>query len=145
MSNDADTRTVVQNFLGSLGEGDPERTAAIFAEEVDWQLDWPAEGHPAVPWIRPRSTRADAADHFRSLATFHVPEKNQSEVTGIVVDGADAVILAVIRQTVAQTGVAYTARCAIHITVEGGLISRYHVYEDSLSVAEALTGARLGR
>ena len=32
------------------------------------------------------------------------------------------------------------ARCALHLTVDGGLITRYHVYEDSLTVARAFTG-----
>jgi ketosteroid isomerase-like protein len=112
--------------------------AALFAETVDWRLDWPEEGHPAVPWIRPRSTREEAAAHFRELRAHHVPEKDASEVHQILVDGADAVVLATIVQTVRATGREYTARCALHLTIEDGLITRYHVYEDSLSVVNAL-------
>jgi len=59
----------------AAAQGDPGRIAELFADTVDWQLDWPAAGHPAVPWIRQRSTRADVADHFRMLNEFHVPEK----------------------------------------------------------------------
>ncbi|MEV6444686.1 hypothetical protein [Amycolatopsis sp. NPDC051716] len=33
-----------------------------------------------------------------------------------------------------------TARCALHLTVEHGVITRYHVYEDSLTVLQAFTG-----
>ncbi|MYV59999.1 ketosteroid isomerase, partial [Streptomyces sp. SID4931] len=32
---------------------------------------------------------------------------------------------------------AYQARFALHLTVEDGLVTRHHVYEDSLAVAQA--------
>jgi ketosteroid isomerase-like protein len=132
------TRTVVGEFLARLGAGDPERIAELFAEPVDWWVDWPAEGHPGVPWIRPRSSRADVADHFRALAEFHLPGREAAaEPMTVLVDGADAVVLGEIRQTARATGRAYTAGCALRLTVENGLITRYHVYEDSLSVARA--------
>ncbi|MGP4015577.1 nuclear transport factor 2 family protein [Saccharopolyspora sp. 5N708] len=134
------TRAVVRDFLHRLAEGDPDRIADLFAEHVDWQLDWPTGGHPAVPWIRPRSTRADVADHFRAIAASHIPEQSAGSASRILVEGADAVVLGDIRQTVKATGKPYTALCALHLTVEAGLITRYAVYEDSLTVAGALTG-----
>ncbi|WP_409492192.1 nuclear transport factor 2 family protein [Amycolatopsis sp. cmx-11-12] len=140
---EAATRAVVTEFLARLAEGKPEQIAELFADAVDWQLDWPAEGHPAVPWIRPRSTRAEVADHFRALDTFHVPEKRGGVAPRILVDGPDAVVLGEIRQTVKATGSAYIARCALHLTIDNGLIARYHVYEDSLTVAQALSGSDL--
>ncbi|MFF2083351.1 nuclear transport factor 2 family protein [Nocardia sp. NPDC058176] len=136
---DAGTRAVVAEFLSRLTEGDPNRIADLFADPVDWQLDWPDAGHPAVPWIRQRSTRPDVADHFRALNDFHIPEKRGGATPTILVDGPDAVVLGDIRQTVKATGRAYSARCALHLTVEDGVITRYHVYEDSLTVAQALT------
>ncbi|MCP2170161.1 nuclear transport factor 2 family protein [Goodfellowiella coeruleoviolacea] len=136
----ASTRAVVADFLGRLSEGHPERIAELFADTVDWRLGWPAEGHPAVPWIRPRSTRADVADHFRALNAFHVPQRPDGVAPRVLVEGPDAVVLGDIRQTVRASGRAYTARCALHLTVEAGVITRYHVYEDSLTVAQALTG-----
>lgn len=134
----AGTRAAVTEFLHRLAEGDPDRIAELFAETVDWQLDWPAEGHPAVPWVRPRSTRADVADHFRTLNAFHVPEKRGGATPRVLVEGADAVVLGDIRQTVRATGRSYAAKCAVHLTVDDGLITRFHVYEDSLTVAQAL-------
>ena len=133
------TRAVATEFLNRLTDGEPDQIAELFADTVDWQLDWPLEGHPAVPWIRQRSTRADVADHFRTLNDFHVPEKRGGITPKILIDGTDAVILGEIRQTVKATGRAYAARCALHLTIEGGVITRYHVYEDSLTVAQALT------
>ncbi|MFD3592490.1 nuclear transport factor 2 family protein [Nocardia sp. NPDC058640] len=134
---DSDARAVVTEFLHRLAQADPNRIAELFAENVDWQLDWPDAGHPAVPWIRQRSTRADVADHFRALHDFHVPGQGGGTITKILVDGPDAVVLGEINQTVRATGKKYTARCALHFTVESGVITRYHVYEDSLTVAQA--------
>ncbi|MFJ8916415.1 nuclear transport factor 2 family protein [Amycolatopsis sp. NPDC102389] len=139
----AATRAVVTEFLSRLAEGKPEQIAELFAEAVDWQLDWPVEGHPAVPWIKPRSTRAEVADHFRALNTFHVPGKSGGVAPRILIDGPDAVVLGEIRQTVKANGKAYSARCALQLTIDHGLITRYHVYEDSLTVAQALSGSDL--
>uniref|UniRef100_A0AAU3H7M0 Nuclear transport factor 2 family protein n=1 Tax=Streptomyces sp. NBC_01401 TaxID=2903854 RepID=A0AAU3H7M0_9ACTN len=139
----SNSQSAAGEFLRRLGEGDPDRIAELFAEHVDWQLNWPTSGHPAVPWIRPRSTRADVADHFREIAAFHVPEESAGTVLRVLTDGTDAIVLGDIRQTVKATGRPYTALCALHLTIEEGLITRYAVYEDSLTVAEALTGAPL--
>ncbi|MFE2376902.1 nuclear transport factor 2 family protein [Streptomyces sp. NPDC059398] len=40
-------------------------------------------------------------------------------------------------QTARPTGRAYQARFALHLTVVDGLVTRHHVYEDSLAVAQA--------
>ncbi|MDR8414924.1 nuclear transport factor 2 family protein [Nonomuraea sp. 3-1Str] len=133
------TRKIVEELLGRMAKGDHDGAAELFAEEIDWQLDWPEEGHPAVPWIRRRTGRGDVAGHFRMLEAYHVPELNGTSVTRILVDGADAVVLGHIRQTVRANGQAYTSAFALHLTVEDGLITRYHIYEDSLTVARALT------
>ncbi|WP_101830744.1 nuclear transport factor 2 family protein [Frankia canadensis] len=119
---------------------DPDRISELFADTVDWRLDWPADGHSVVPWIRARSTRADVADHFRALRDAHVPEKRGGLTPAVLVDGADAVVFGDIRQTVRATGREYRAGCALRLTVEDGAITRYHVYEDSLTVAQALAG-----
>lgn len=134
-----DTRTVVQTLFQSVAAGDSAAIEDLFADGVDWRLDWPDEGHPHVPWIRPRRTPAEAAAHFSEIRAHHVPDKDGSEIHRILVDGDDAVALATIVQTVRATGREYTALCALHLTVEDGLITRYHVYEDSLTVAAALT------
>ncbi|MGW2422750.1 nuclear transport factor 2 family protein [Streptomyces sp. NPDC001709] len=133
------TRAVVEELLHRIGQGDPERIAELYADGCDWRLDWPQEEHGRAdtPWIRHRSGRADAAAHFRELAAHHVPERADTRIEQILADGADAVVLGVIRQTAAPTGRAYTARFALHLTVRDGLVVRHHVYEDSLAVARA--------
>ncbi|MFF9213064.1 MULTISPECIES: nuclear transport factor 2 family protein [unclassified Streptomyces] len=135
----ATTRSVVDELLRRIGEGDPEGIAELYAERCDWKLDWPEaeHGRTATPWIRHRSTRADAAAHFRELAEHHVPGQAATEIERILVDGPDAVVLGEIRQTARSTGRPYRARFALHLTVEDGLGTRHHVYEDSLAVAQA--------
>ncbi|MET9295503.1 nuclear transport factor 2 family protein [Streptomyces sp. NPDC003077] len=135
------TRAAVDELLRRIGEGDPERIAELYADPCDWKLNWEEDAYdsPAVPWIRPRSTRADAADHYRQLAAHHVPEKVGTEIERVLVDGPHAVILGEIRQTARPTGHSYRARFALHLTFENGLITRHHVYEDSLAVIRAFT------
>ncbi|WP_405576558.1 nuclear transport factor 2 family protein [Streptomyces sp. NBC_01092] len=133
------TRTAVEELLRRIGKGDPERIAELYAEQGDWKFNWPEaeHGRSATPWIRHRSTRADAATHYRELAEYHVPECVATEVERILIDGSDAVVIGEIRQTARPTGRAYHARFALHLTVEDGLVTRHHVYEDSLAVAQA--------
>ncbi|MCI3272357.1 nuclear transport factor 2 family protein [Streptomyces cylindrosporus] len=125
MSMDAstNTRSVVEELLRRIREGGPERIAELYAQQGDWRLDWPEteHGRTATPWIRHRSTRADAAAHYRELAEYHVPECVATEVERILIDGSDAVVLGEIRQTARPTG----------------RVTRHHVYEDSLAVAQA--------
>jgi ketosteroid isomerase-like protein len=71
--------------------------------------------------------------------TGHVPELNGTSVTRILVDGPHAVVLGEIAQTVRDGGTAYTSPFALYLTVEDGLVTRYHIYEDSLTVARALS------
>jgi ketosteroid isomerase-like protein len=131
-----ETRAVVADLMKRIVAGDPERVADLFAEPVDWLLSWPLPSD--VPWIRPRRTRADVADHFRSLAEHHVPELNGTTVSQVLVDGPDAVVFGEIVQTARRTGVAYRSPFALRLTVDGGLITRYHIYEDSLTVARSV-------
>jgi ketosteroid isomerase-like protein len=141
-----DTQAVVEELLRRIGKGEPEGIAEMYAQTSDWKLDWPAaeHGRPSTPWIRHRSSRADAAAHFRVLAEHHVPERAATEIEHILIAGNDAVVLGEIRQTARSTGRAYRARFALHLTVEHGLVTRHHVYEDSLAVAQAFdeAGAR---
>ncbi|TDE57998.1 ketosteroid isomerase [Nonomuraea mesophila] len=135
-----DTRDTVAELLKRIAEGDHDGAAGLFAEHIDWRLSWPEEGRPEAPWIRPRSSRADVAEHFRALEAHHVPELNGTSVDRILVDGTDAVVLGEIAQT-PRAGTAYRSPFALHLTVEDGLITRYHIYEDSLTVAGALAAA----
>lgn len=118
--------------------GDPERIAELYAEQVEWKLDWPPGDYSStVPWIQDRSTRAGVAEHFRLIAEHHVADQSSAEVTAMLVDGAEAVILGEFHNVAKATGRRYDASFALHLTVENSLIIRHHVYEDSLAVMQA--------
>jgi uncharacterized protein len=132
------TRGTVEELLRRIGAGDPDEIAQLYADEVDWRLDWPDGDYAAtVPWICHRSTRAGVADHFRLIGEHHVPGESATRVDAVLVDGSDAVVLGELAHTAKPTGRRYVAAFALHVTVADGLITRHHVYEDSLAVAQA--------
>ncbi len=79
------------------------------------------------------------ADFFGSMNASFVPEARSASASTFLVDGEDAVVLGHVSQRLNSNGKTFTIPFALHLTVSGGLISRYHVYEDSLTVAEAVT------
>ncbi|QWB24766.1 MULTISPECIES: nuclear transport factor 2 family protein [Streptomyces] len=129
----ASTRAVVEEFLAARLAGDTGRLTEIFADEVDWVL---AE-NPGVPWIRPRSTGAECAAQGAELMEHTVPEDARASVDALLVDGADAVLTGYLAGTVRATGKSFEGPFALRLTVEGGRITRHHLYENSLSIAEA--------
>ena len=129
------TRAVVQEFLAARVAGDTGRLVTLFADTVDWLL---AE-NPAVPWIRPRSTATECAAQFTELMDHTVPEDARACVDTFLVDGTDAVLMGHLSGTVRATGKSFEGPFALHLTVEDGRITRHHLYENSLSIAEACT------
>lgn len=127
------TRAVVQEFLAARLAGDIRRLTSLFAEKVDWML---AE-NPTVPWIRPRSTAAECAAQFTELMEHTVPDEARASIDMLVVDGADAVLMGYLSGTVRATGKSFKGPFALRLTVEGGRITRHHLYENSLSIADA--------
>ncbi|GAA2651476.1 nuclear transport factor 2 family protein [Streptomyces vastus] len=129
------TRATVQKYLALRLAGDTEGLAALFADEVDWLL---AE-NPVVPWIRPRSTAAECAAQFTELTEHTVPEDAHASVDTLLVDGTDAVLTGHLSGTVRATGKSFAGPFALRLTVEGGRITRHHLYENSVSIAVACT------
>ncbi|MGV9313107.1 nuclear transport factor 2 family protein [Streptomyces sp. NPDC003691] len=133
----AATRAVVEEFLARLAEGTPERIAELYAERVDWYI----APNPAVPWIRPRSTRADVAAHWHELADGQQNDPAGTRIDAITVTGPDAVVTGTLAGTVRATGIRFSSPFALHFTVAEGLIVRFRVIEDSLAVAAACAPA----
>ncbi|MFJ8465292.1 nuclear transport factor 2 family protein [Streptomyces swartbergensis] len=129
------TRAVVQEFLAARLAGDTGRLVELFADEVDWVL----ADNPGVPWIRPRSTAAECAAQFTELMEHTVPEDARASLDAFLVDGADAVLMGHLSGTVRATGKSFEGPFALRLTVENGRITRHHLYENSLSIAEACT------
>lgn len=100
-------------------------------------MDWQLAENPAAPWIRPRSTAADCASQFTELMQYTVPEDARASVDALLVDGADAVLMGHLSGTVRATGKPFEGPFALRLTVEDGRIARHHLYENSLSIAQA--------
>ncbi|MCT9140040.1 nuclear transport factor 2 family protein [Streptomyces violarus] len=129
------TRATVQKFLELRLVGDIEGLTALFADKVDWVL---AE-NPGVPWIRPRSTAAECASQGAELTEYTVAEEARASVDAFLVDGNHAVLTGHVSGTVRATGKSFEGPFALRLTVEDGRITRHHLYENSLSIAEACT------
>ncbi|MBM7170574.1 nuclear transport factor 2 family protein [Streptomyces sp. G44] len=131
----AHTRAVVREFLAARLAGDTDRMVELFADDVDWML----ADNPGVPWIRPRSTGAECAAQSAELAAHTVAEDARASLDTFLVDGADAVLMGHLSGTVRATGKSFAGPFALRLTVEDGRITRHHLYENSLSIAEACT------
>ncbi|GKQ37958.1 hypothetical protein ALMP_44930 [Streptomyces sp. A012304] len=68
-----------------------------------------------------------------------MPEDARASVDTFLVDGTDAVLTGHMSGTVRATGKTYEGPFALRLTVEDGRVTRHHLYENSLSTAEART------
>ncbi|GAA2817666.1 nuclear transport factor 2 family protein [Saccharopolyspora taberi] len=128
-----DTRATIEEFYARIGAGDAEGATALFAESVDWYV----YGSPAVPWVGRLSTRAEVAEFFALLPERL--ERRAFDVARLLVDGEHAVALGHMHQIVRATGKPFITPFAFHFTVVDGRITRYHAYEDSHALAEAVS------
>lgn len=134
------TRKTVEEFLRRLTGTDAAETAALFANEVDFLC----AGSESVPWIRPHRTRADMEDFFATMAAAFHPADRDAQVALFIVDGNEAIVMGHVAQRLRSNGIAFGTPFALRLTVEDGAIVRYHIYEDSLTVADAVAGKASG-
>ncbi|KOG41831.1 nuclear transport factor 2 family protein [Streptomyces decoyicus] len=127
----SETRSVVDEFYRRLGSGAIDDLADLFADHVEWHI----YGAEEIPWTGRRTTREEAAEFFQTLPR-HL-QAVEFAVSRILVDGDDAVALGHMEQIVKATGKAFVSPFAFHFTVEGGKITRYVTFEDSLALARA--------
>lgn len=127
------TRRVVERYFALLAAGAaPEEIAALFGEEVDWDIP----GDLArVPWIGPRRGRAGVADFFRALELGIEP--GRFEVRSLLVQGNEAAALGELVSRVRGSGVPVESEFVIWFRVEKGEIVHYRLLEDSFAVARA--------
>ncbi|HEY2096912.1 MAG TPA: nuclear transport factor 2 family protein [Pseudonocardia sp.] len=129
----AGVRETVESFFRLLGEGDADRVAELFAEEVDWLIP----GNENLPWIGRRSDRRQIPEVIKIIGSLHVPGKSEATIEKVLVDGSDAVALGRFAHTVTATGRPYSMLVAFHFTVENGQIVRMNMYEDTYLVSTA--------
>ena len=127
-------RTAVAGlFDARLAGATPQELAERFHEDVDWFIQGDTA---AVPWIGRKTGRAGVAEHFEQLGQSVRPEA--FEIDTIMSDGDRAVVLGTFRAVVVATGGPMDSEYAFDVTVdETGLITRYHMLEDSWAVSRA--------
>ncbi|MGA6167645.1 nuclear transport factor 2 family protein [Amycolatopsis magusensis] len=129
------TREVLAELDRRMAGHDPGRIAELFAETVDWDIPGDTT---TVPWIGKRTTRAEVREFLADLDRYL--ERDVYEVERTFVDGEQVVRTGRLRSRVRSTGRWIETRFAIEMTVTDGLITRYHLHEDSWHVAEATRG-----
>ncbi|MEV4615205.1 nuclear transport factor 2 family protein [Kitasatospora sp. NPDC049258] len=125
------TAETIQEFFGRFGAGDRPGMLELFTPTVDFLV----AGSETVPWTGHRTT-PEEVDEFLRSALEDVATK-EFDVEKILVDGADAVVLGSFAHEVRSTGKTFASVFALRITVEGGLIRRYHMFENSHGAALA--------
>ncbi|GAB3795622.1 nuclear transport factor 2 family protein [Micromonospora zhanjiangensis] len=132
MATDTQTsRTVVEKFLERLGRQDADGIQELFSEDIDWYVPG------RLPGTGRRTRQEEVAPYFTTLWSLFVPGQSKVVLERFIVDGGDVVLLAVFTHTVVSTGKEFTQPVAMHLAVEDDRIVRMHLYEDTLTVAEA--------
>ncbi|MET8828020.1 nuclear transport factor 2 family protein [Streptomyces sp. NPDC004610] len=130
-------RTVATTLFDRLRSG---ATPAELAEHYDEDVDWFIPGDTSlVPWIGRKTGRAGVAEFYTQLGQGTAVRR--FEIDAIVGDGDRCVVLGSLRTEVLATGRDIETDFAFDITVRDGLIVRYHMFEDTWAVAEALRAA----
>lgn len=108
-----DTRAVIAEFDRLLKIWDVDGLAALFAEEIDWEIPGDTE---TVPWIGKRATRAQArAFYEEDVPRYLTPDRFDVDAT--LVEGD---------------------RVVQEFTVRDGRIIRYVMHEVSWLVSQAV-------
>ncbi|MEH0935786.1 nuclear transport factor 2 family protein [Micromonospora psammae] len=127
-------RETVGTFFRLLGEGDADRVADVFAEEIDWLVP----GDERLPWVGRRSRREEVPEYFKLLWPALVAGASEITFDKVLVDGADAVALGHFTHTAKATGRRFSTPVAFHFTVADGKLVRLHLYEDTYAVSRAM-------
>lgn len=134
MATDTQTsRSVAEKFVERLGRQDADGIQELFAAEIDWHVP----GSDALPWTGRRTRQEEVAPYFTTMWPHFAHDGSKVVLERIIVDGGDVMLLADFTHTVAANGKEFSTPAAVHLVVEDGRIVRMHLYEDTLTIAEA--------
>lgn len=131
MTNEA-RETTLQLFADLRDSHAPEELATHFAEDVDWFIPGNTD---VVPWIGRKQGRAGVAEFYRQLGDLVVAER--FEIRAVLSEGPRCVVLGDLITLVNASGRRIKSEFAFDIEVRDGLITRYHMFEDTWAVARA--------
>jgi ketosteroid isomerase-like protein len=122
---------VVNRLFASLQAGaSPTELASFYDENTDWYIPGDTEN---IPWIGKRTGREEIAEHYRLLREIINPEK--LDVIDILTKGNRVVVLGYIESRYKGNNKLIKSEFSIDIVIENGLITRYHLLEDSFDVS----------
>lgn len=134
MATDSSTsRAVAELFLEGLGRQDQEALQELFAAEIDWYVP----GSRSLPWTGRRTRRDEVAPFFSTMWPHYVQGESDVALEKVLVDDGDVILLGTFGHTIAGSGQAFSTPVAMHLVVDDGRIVRMHLYEDTLTIAEA--------
>jgi uncharacterized protein len=126
-------RAIAERLLAGLASGDePRRLAELFAPDADFEV--PGDDG-ALPWIGHRTGREAAAAFV--TGTRALLERISFEVDDILSSDARAVVVGELASRVRATEKVVETGFAIVLTIGGGLITRFQMFEDSFAVSRA--------
>lgn len=135
MSVNEVTLNMVQAFLKAMGQRDLNAIVELFSEQLDWFI--PGD-EKLAPWLGKREDKDGVRDFFSLL--WSATEPITAQVDHLFVDGDQAVVVGTFSTRMLTTGKVVDSLFYIDLTIEGGLITRYRLLEDSLAVYRALAG-----
>ena len=125
---------IAQQLLIGIGEGrDPELLAAMFAEDLRFEIQGDEE---VLPWIGLKHGRQAAADFFRDIRVLTEPVK--FEVEDILGSANRAVIIGELATRIKSSGKTTHTQFAIVLTISGDSITRFQMLEDSFDLSRAV-------
>lgn len=131
VAQDSTALAVVTAFFEKFKSGaTPEELAKSFDEKAELFIPGDTKN---VPWIGKRIGRVAITEHFKLLRENITPEK--LEFTDILSKGNRVVILGYLESRMKKNNKVMKSEFSIDIVVENGLLTRYHLLEDSFEVA----------
>ncbi|GAB4045530.1 nuclear transport factor 2 family protein [Spirosoma litoris] len=123
---------VVNDFFDSFKKGaTPDEIAAKFDVNADYFIPGDTKN---VPWIGHRTGRDAIKESFRLLRENIQPEK--LVFTDMLAKGDRVVVLGYLESRMKKNNKQMKSEFSIDIVVKNGLLTRYHLLEDSFEVSD---------
>jgi ketosteroid isomerase-like protein len=131
MPEDSSSLRVVTSFFDKFKKGaTPDELVACFDEQAEYFIPGDTKN---VPWIGKRVGRAAIKESFRLLKANIQPER--LIFTDILAKGDRVVILGYLESRMKRNNKQMKSEFSINIVVKNGLLTSYHLLEDSFEVS----------
>ncbi|WP_158684941.1 nuclear transport factor 2 family protein [Streptomyces sp. LaPpAH-108] len=125
--------TVAEEFWAKLQSGDREGVLAMLPDTLDWFVP----GNPElVPWAGRRTSKQEIRQFLEMLGGTMKPEVNKVEQ--VISEGPHTVVTGYFEHRCRATGKVFASPYALRLTVKGGLVTNYDIYEDTQALVDAL-------